>query len=85
MIRFGRDQNWHKSQSVTPRMEILQVKRVVHHLIDGARVVVLGPHLEFNDEDDALMNHNDIDTLAHAWDGELKRNPPGADWSKLLL
>jgi hypothetical protein len=28
---------------------------------------------------------NDIDALAHAWDGELKRNPPGAEWSKLLL
>jgi hypothetical protein len=58
-------------------VEILQIQRVVDHLINCGSFVMLASNLEFNDEHDALIDHNGIDALTHAWDREFKRDPAG--------
>ena len=43
---------------MTAGMKILQIERVVRHLIDGAGIKVLGARFKFDDEDDALADDN---------------------------
>jgi hypothetical protein len=70
---------------MTARMEILQIERVVRHLVNSACVVVLGPHFEFNDQDDPLEDHDGIDTFAHARDRKFEGDPPTVQIAKLIL
>ena len=66
-------------------MKILQIERVVRHLIDGAGIKVLGARFKFDDEDDALADDNRVYALAHAWDREFQRDPPVAQFAQLVL
>jgi hypothetical protein len=43
------------------------------------------PHLEFNDEDDALEAHNGIDALTHARNGKFQGDPSIIQVAKLFL
>jgi hypothetical protein len=70
---------------VTAGMKILQIERVVRHLIDGAGIKVLGAHFKFDDEDNARADDNRVYALAHAWDREFQRNPPVAQFALLVL
>jgi hypothetical protein len=54
-------------------MEVLQIERVVNHLVNSAGDVLLGTHLEFDDEDNALEDDDRIDALTHAWDRKFQR------------
>jgi len=75
MVRFGGHQDRHEAQGVTVSVKILQIQRVVHHLVDGARAVVLRAHFKFKDEDDAVSNDDRIDPLTHPRDGKFQGDP----------
>jgi hypothetical protein len=64
-----------KATGVTASMEILQIQRVVRHLINGCSIVAIGANFEFDDEDYALIDHDCIDALSHARDRKFQCNP----------
>ena len=60
---------------MTAGMKILQIERVVGHLINGAGIKVLCAHFKFDDKDDASIDDNRVDALSHARDRELQGDP----------
>jgi hypothetical protein len=55
-------------------MEILQVKGVVPHLLDGRSLEGLCPDLEFENKDDWTGQDDCIDAPSHARDAELQED-----------
>ena len=49
----------------TAGVEVFEVERVVHNLIDCGRVVLLSPNLELNNKNDAIPDQDGITAFTH--------------------
>ena len=79
------NENWNDRQVVAAPVEVLQVQGVVMHLFDCAAVEARGAHLELEHQNDAANDQDHVRALAHARDGELKKDVPSAQVTKRAL
>ena len=85
MIGLGRHQDWHEAPGMTSGVKILQIERIVGHLINSAGIKVFCAHFKFDDEDKALMDDNRIHALTHAWNREFQSDPAVAQFAERVL
>ena len=71
---LGRDENGRDEPVMARLMEVLEIQRVVRHLIDRVTSEFLGARLEFENEDDGTDDEENIDPLAHSRDRVLEVN-----------
>ncbi|MDX1925467.1 MAG: hypothetical protein SFV81_03050 [Pirellulaceae bacterium] len=66
-------------------VEVFEIKRVVVNLLDGGAIERCNTYLELKNEDDATNDQNNVGTLTHAWNTELKENVPIVEPCKCSL
>ena len=75
-LDVGAHQNRNDGLPVAAQMKILQVKRIVMHLLDARLLEVMGTDLELDNENHTADNKNKVRTLAHSRNSKLEENLP---------
>ena len=82
---LGRHDDRHNRTIPARLVEILQIKRIVHHLIFGRFLICALPCLELQQENNPLDDEHNIHTAAHTRDGKLKGDLSVRKRRELLL